>query len=171
MRLLLRLEDKQLSCVNLSHIIKTSLLRKLSLILMKYLLDTNIISEPMKSEANTGVMNRLALDSIFSCTSSTVWHELWYGVKLLDDGKRRNSLYSYLNLIIEDGFTVLPFCQNAAEWLADERVRLKAKGIVPAKYDSEIAAVASVNQLIVVTRNTEDFSVFNDLEIENWFDY
>ncbi len=26
MRLLLRLEDKQLSCVNLSHIIKTSLL-------------------------------------------------------------------------------------------------------------------------------------------------
>ena len=37
---------------------------------MKYLLDTNIISEPMKPEANIGVMNRLAVESIFSCTSA-----------------------------------------------------------------------------------------------------
>ena len=124
----------------------------------------------MKSEADTGVMNRLALDSIFSCTSATVWHELWYGVKLLNDGKRKNVLESYLNLLIDDGFTVMPFCQKAAEWLAEERVRLKVKGITPAKYDSEIAAVASVNQLVVVTRNTDDFLIFNDLEIENWFD-
>ena len=124
----------------------------------------------MKSEADTGVMSRLALDSIFSCTSATVWHELWYGVKLLNDGKRKNELESYLNLLIDDGFTVMPFCQKAAEWLAEERVRLKVKGIEPAKYDSEIAAVASVNQLVVVTRNTDDFLIFNDLEIENWFD-
>ncbi|SHN92640.1 hypothetical protein BHECKSOX_1185 [Bathymodiolus heckerae thiotrophic gill symbiont] len=40
----------------------------------------------------------------------------------------------------------------------------------PAKYDSEIAAVASVNQLVVVTRNTEDFKDFNGLRVENWFD-
>ena len=39
-----------------------------------------------------------------------------------------------------------------------------------ALYDSEIAAVACVNQLVVVTRNTDDFLIINDLEIENWFD-
>ena len=137
---------------------------------MKYLLDTNIISEPMKLEANIGVMNRLALESIFSCTSATVWHELWYGVNLLKDGKRRDGLESYLYFLSDDGFSVLPFCKKAAEWLADERVRLKGKGIIPTKYDSEIAAVASVNQLVVVTRNTEDFLAFNNLAVENWFD-
>ena len=75
-----------------------------------------------------------------------------------------------MNLLCDDGFSILPYCQKAAEWLAEERVRLKSKGIIPAKYGSEIAAVASVNQLIVVTRNTEDFMIFNDLLIENWFD-
>jgi tRNA(fMet)-specific endonuclease VapC len=137
---------------------------------VKYLLDTNIISEPMKLQANIGVMNSLALDSIFSCTSATVWHELWHGVKLLNDGSRKNELESYLNLLLDDGFTVFPYCQKAAEWLAEERVRLKAEGITPSKYDSEIAAVAAVNQLIIVTRNTDDFSLFHGLSVENWFD-
>lgn len=121
----------------------------------------------MKLQANYRVMDRLALDSIFSCTSATVWHELWYGIKLLENSKRINELESYLNLLREDDFSILPFCKNTAEWLAEERVRLKSKGIIPAKYDSEIAAVASVNQLVVVTRNTEDF---NGLRVENWFD-
>ncbi len=125
----------------------------------------------MKPKANIGVMNRMALDSIFSCTSATVWHELWHGIKLLDDGIRKTELESYLNLLSDDGFTVLPYCQKAAEWLAEERIRLKAKGIIPPKYDSEIAAVSSVNQLIIVTRNIDDFSFFNGLSVENWFDF
>ena len=137
---------------------------------MRYLLDTNMISEPMKLETNAGILSRLALDSIFSCTSATVWHELWYGINLLDDGKRKSKLASYLNLLSEEGFEVLPFCKKAAHWLAVERVRLKTKGIIPAKYDSEIAAVAVVNQLVVVTRNVDDFSIFKDLAIESWFD-
>jgi len=137
---------------------------------VKYLLDTNIISEPMKLQADARIMNRLALDSIFSCTSATVWHELWHGVKLLNDGMRKSELESYLNLLIDDGFTILPYCQEAAEWLADERVRLKSEGIIPPKYDSEIAAVASVNKLTLVTRNINDFSFFHGLSVENWFD-
>ena len=136
---------------------------------MKYLLDTNIISEPMKQKANREVMNKLALNSILSCTSATVWQELWHGVKLLDKSKRKDEIASYLNILNEDDFEVLPFCKQAAEWLAEERVRLKKQGIVPAKYDSEIAAVAVVNQLVLVTRNTSDFLVFNDLLLENWF--
>lgn len=124
----------------------------------------------MKSGSNSRVMDRLALDSIFSCTSATVWHELWHGVKLLRNSQRRNELESYLNLLSDDDFSILPFCKKAAEWLAEERICLKNKGIIPAKYDSEIAAVVSVNQLVVVTRNMDDFVVFNDLLVENWFD-
>ncbi len=136
---------------------------------MKYLLDTNIISEPMKQKANKEVMNKLALNSIFSCTSATVWHELWHGVELLDNSKRKQELISYLNFLNEDGFEILPFCQQAAKWLAKEGVRLKKQGIIPAKYDSEIAAVAVVNQLVLVTRNIDDFLIFDDLLTENWF--
>ena len=136
---------------------------------MKYLLDTNIISEPMKLNSNQNVMNRLALNSIFSCTSATVWHELWYGVNSLRNSRRKAELKSYLNILTEDCFSILPFCKQSAEWLAEERVYLKAKGIIPAKYDSEIAAVAIVNKLTIVTRNTDDFLIFDDLVVENWF--
>ncbi|VAX09434.1 hypothetical protein MNBD_GAMMA26-132 [hydrothermal vent metagenome] len=136
---------------------------------MKYLLDTNIISEPMKPGANKLVMNKLALNSIFSCTSATVWHELWHGVKLLDNGKRKDEIASYLDLLNKDGFMILPFCRKSAEWLAGERVRLQAKGITPAKYDSEIAAVSNVNRLVLVTRNVDDFSIYDGLVVENWF--
>ena len=136
---------------------------------MKYLLDTNIISEPMKRKPNTEMMNKLALKSILSCSSATVWHELWHGVNLLQNGKRKDELASYLNLLSDDGFTILPFCQKSAEWLAKERVRLKAKGLTPSKYDSEIASVAYVNQLIIVTRNVDDYKMFEGLRVQNWF--
>jgi len=136
---------------------------------MKYLLDTNIISEPMKLNSNQNVINHLALNSIFSCTSATVWHELWYGVNSLKNSQRKTELESYLNILTEDFFSILPFCKQSAEWLAEERIKLKSKGITPAKYDSEIAAVAIVNELIIVTRNIEDFLIFDDLVVENWF--
>ena len=136
---------------------------------MKYLLDTNIISEAMKQQPDYRVLKRLELDSIFSCTSATVWHELWHGVNLLKESPRKKSIATYLDLLVEENFTILPFCQLAAEWLAEERVRLKEEGITPAKYDSEIAAVAYVNQLTVVTRNERDFSCFVNVRVDNWF--
>lgn len=136
---------------------------------MKYLLDTNIISEPMKRKPNTEMMNKLALKSILSCSSATVWHELWHGVNLLQNGKRKDELASYLNLLSDDGFSILPFCQKSAEWLAKERVRLKEKGLTPSKYDSEIASVAYVNQLIIVTRNVDDYKIFDGLRVQSWF--
>jgi len=43
--------------------------------------------------------------------------------------------------------------------LLKERAKLKRKGIIVSKYDSEIAAVAYVNQLTLVTQNTNDFAV------------
>jgi len=136
---------------------------------VKYLLDTNIISEAMKQRPNDQVMKRLELESIFSCTSATVWHEMWHGVHLLEKSPRKNGIIMYLDLLLEEGFTILPFCQHAAEWLAKERVRLQAQGITPAKYDSEIAAVACIHELVIVTRNERDFSCFEGVRVENWF--
>ncbi len=36
--------------------------------------------------------------------------------------------------------------------------------------DGEVAAIAAVNNLTLVTRNTDDFSVYHDLLLDNWFE-
>lgn len=136
---------------------------------MRYLLDTNIISEQTKRIPDSNVMKRLELDSIFSVTAAMAWQELWYDIHCYQEGKRKQQLTSYLDVLIEDGLVILPFCKDAAEWLAAERARLKRQGLIPTQYDSEIAAVAAVNNLILVTRNTDDFVMFPDLRVENWF--
>jgi len=136
---------------------------------MKYLLDNNILSEPTKKQPAASVLNHLDLEGIFACTSATVWNELWYGIHRHPDRKRQQALSDYMQCLLDDGFVVLPFCQQAAEWVAAERVRLEQSGLHPAKYDSEIAAVAVVNQLTLVTRNVQDFSHFAELRVVNWF--
>ena len=136
---------------------------------MRYLLDTNILSEQAKQQPDAGVIQRLELDGVFSCTSATVWHELWHGVHLLAESRRKQELIDYLHMLQEDGLEILPFCRHAAEWLAEERVRLRQLGVTPSQYDSEIAAVAVVNHLTVVTRNVSDFALFAGVRVENWF--
>lgn len=136
---------------------------------MRYLLDTNILSEQVKPQPDANVLKRLELDGIFSCTSATVWHELWHGIHLMADSKRKRELMDYMHILSEDGLGILPFCRNAAEWLAEERVRLKQLGLTPAKCDSEVAAVAIVHNFTIVTRNVDDFAQFAGVRVENWF--
>ncbi|MEA3360272.1 MAG: VapC toxin family PIN domain ribonuclease, partial [Thermodesulfobacteriota bacterium] len=63
---------------------------------------------------------------------------------------------------------ILPYDDRAAEWHAKERARLSAKGATPSFVDGQIAAIASVNGLVLVTRNVDDFKTFLDLKLENW---
>jgi tRNA(fMet)-specific endonuclease VapC len=65
---------------------------------------------------------------------------------------------------------VLPYEKSAAEWFAQERARLTQIGRPPSYPDGQIAAVAAVNNLILVTRNTADFAHFAGLRLENWFE-
>jgi tRNA(fMet)-specific endonuclease VapC len=39
---------------------------------------------------------------------------------------------------------------------------------MPAFVDGQIAAIAKVNGLVLVTRNTSDFEKFSGLKLENW---
>lgn len=136
---------------------------------MRYLLDNNIISEPTKAKPDTNVIKQLELHSIFACTSAHVWNELWYGIYLLESMQRQQILKDYLAHLLEEGLVILPFDQAAAEWLSIEQVRLKKLGLTPSDFDSQIAAVAVVNNLTLVTRNYKDFTMFADLRLENWF--
>ncbi len=65
-------------------------------------------------------------------------------------------------------FPILPYDEAAATWHGHERARLDALG-QPAPYvDGQIAAIARVNGLAVVTTNTKDFARFKGLQVENW---
>jgi len=63
----------------------------------------------------------------------------------------------------------LPYCDAAAGWFAAERSRLTALGRMPSYPDGQIAVIARVHHLTLVTRNISDFADFEGLAIENWF--
>jgi tRNA(fMet)-specific endonuclease VapC len=56
----------------------------------------------------------------------------------------------------------------AAAWHGRERVRLERLGFPLPYVDGQIAAVATVNGLALVTPNPKDFVRFEDLELEDW---
>lgn len=137
---------------------------------LTYLLDTNIISEPVKKTPNENVLEKLKRHNGQYALSATTWHELNYGVERLAHGRRKSLLQQYLLTLETNNLSILPYDKAAAEWLAKERNRLVSIGNTPAKEDSEKAAVAVVNHLILVTRNTDDFEWFDGLIVQNWFE-
>ncbi len=136
---------------------------------LNYLLDTNILSEPTKQIPNEKVLKKLKQYNGQYAISAITWHELNYGVDRLPEGRRKKRLQQYLYILESKGLPILSYDKIATRWLAKERCRLVSAGITPAKEDSEIAAVATTNKLILVTRNSKDFEVFDELIIENWF--
>ena len=61
---------------------------------LKYLLDTNILSEPAKSHPNPHVLHKLNQYSGQYCTAVTVWHELHFGVERMTDSKSKENLFA-----------------------------------------------------------------------------
>ena len=88
----------------------------------------------------------------------------------LPASQKRQRLELYLQQQIEAVLPILPYDDQAAAWHAVERERLTQQGKTPPYLDSQIAAIAAVNRLTLVTRNVTDFEAFQDLLLENWFD-
>lgn len=135
---------------------------------MKYLLDTNILSEAVKTEPDKHVMIMLERHQAEIVTASPVWHELQYGCYRLPISRKREVIESYLEDIIRQNMIILPYDERAAKWHAEERARLTGLGKTPSYVDGQIAAIAKVNGLVLVTRNIADFDMFSDLKVKNW---
>ncbi len=133
-----------------------------------FLLDTSTISAAMWKTPDPGVMAKLAEHGGECAISAQVWHELQYGVQRLARGKRRSVLEAFLRDVVSPTLPILPYDEHAAEWLAEERVRLEKAGRHTPVVDGQIAAVAATNGLPVVTANRADFSVFRGLVVQNW---
>jgi tRNA(fMet)-specific endonuclease VapC len=136
---------------------------------MKFLLDTNVLSEPMRKAPNLGVLAMLAESAADSALSAPTWHELLRGAMRVPSGKRRVAILDYLEARVFHAFSVLPYDHVAARWHAEERSRLAAVGKTPPYVDGQIAAIASTAGLTLVTANVRDFQHFQDLAVESWW--
>ena len=127
---------------------------------MNYLLDTNLISEWIKPQPNSGVVAWTAEadeDRLF--ISVVTLAELRHGINRLAAGRRRDRLDSWLQHELPNRFgeRVLPVTTDVADiWgriVAKREALRRPIGVM----DAFIAATADVYQLAVVTRNESDF--------------
>jgi tRNA(fMet)-specific endonuclease VapC len=135
---------------------------------LTYLLDTNIVSEPLRPAPNQQVLERLKRYEDEIALAAIVWHELLFGAYRLAPSTRRSAIEQYLSQVIAPTIPVLPYDNRAAQWHAAERARLVSLGRTPPFADGQIAAIARINNLILVTVNTADFALFQDIQIEDW---
>lgn len=135
---------------------------------LKFLLDTNVISEPAKPEPNPAVMRRLRRHENEVAIASVVWHELKYGVARMPESRRKDRIQEFFRTVILGTIPILDYNQTAAEWHAHERARLGSQGLMPPFADGQIAAVAQTYGLTLVTCNVADFKRFDSLRIVTW---
>ena len=129
---------------------------------MNFLLDTNVIFEPMKQRPNGGVLAWLAKvneDSVF--LSVVTITELRYGIERLAAGRRRGRLDTWLRNELTARFDPKTSRLSAMEQVADACGRLVARseslGRPMEPRDAFIAATAEVHGLALVTHNASDF--------------
>lgn len=137
---------------------------------IRFLLDTNILSEPTKPVPDARVMSRLIANSGQLATATVAYHELMFGYMRMKDSHKRREVESFIRQNVEGALRLVPYCDEAARWHATQRARLTQRGKTPPYADSQIAAIAAVNNLILVTHNTKDFQHFQNLTVENWFE-
>ena len=135
---------------------------------INFLLDTNVLSELLRPNPNETVLEKFEFHRAEISIASIVWHELLFGCYRLEISKKRAAIESFLLDVVAPSIPVTPYNQNAAHWHAQERARLVARGQTPSFTDGQIAAVAKVNDLVLVTFNESDFKIFNDLQTQDW---
>jgi tRNA(fMet)-specific endonuclease VapC len=135
---------------------------------VKFLLDTNALAEAVRPAPNAGFLRRLRASAAKLAIASVTLHEALYGVERLPDGKRKEGLREYMREVVTK-MSALSYDAKAAEWHARERARLDSAGRTMPYADGQIAAVAVVNALTLVTANVRDFRQIEGLRVENWW--
>jgi tRNA(fMet)-specific endonuclease VapC len=136
--------------------------------MLRFLLDTTIVSAPIARESNRRLVKKLEHESEQCAIAAPVWHELTYGASRLPSGKRRTALEEYLHRVVRPSFPILAYDDAAAEWHGRQRARLEEDGRTPPFIDGQIAAIAFTHGLILVSAKMRDFRGFADVETTDW---
>lgn len=134
----------------------------------RYLLDTNALAEPVKPRPNAAFLAQLAANQHFCAIAAVTWHEALFGVERMTEGARRASLYRYMHQVVAPTLPVLAYDTAAATWHAQIRAQRERIGRPLSFADGQIAAIAHVNGLTVVTANVSDFDGLDGVDVVNW---
>lgn len=140
----------------------------------RFLLDTNVVSESLKSRRHEAVADWLATHSITDCYLSVMTiGELQHGISRLPAaGARRAELTRALHhlILVTFGDRVISFDVDAALAWGDIVATGIARGQKPPTVDSQIAATAKTHGLTLVTRNVRDFAQMGIDIVNPWGD-
>lgn len=133
---------------------------------MKFLLDTNAVSEWVKPRPNPGLvawMESEDEDRMFISAVSLA--ELCYGVERLAAGRRRKRLEEWLQHELRLRFEnrILPVDSEVAEAWGRTVSRSEAAGRPMSIMDAFLAATAETHDLTLVTRNTSHFPLLKEI--------
>ncbi len=124
------------------------------------ILDTNVISEPLKQSPHPVVIRWLDAQSPATLFVTTISQaELLAGVSALPAGRRRTELRKVIDKELADLFAdrVLPFGERSAEAYAQVVPTANAAGNPIDFADAAIGAIAIEHDYILATRNVADF--------------
>jgi len=124
------------------------------------ILDTNVVSEPLRPQPDPSVLNWLdAHDPATFYLTTTSVAELMAGVEAMPPGRRREGLEQALSRQVTALFEgrILNFDAKAAEAFANVASGAQAQGNPIGFADCAIAAIARARGFAVATRNVRDF--------------
>lgn len=135
------------------------------------LLDTNVVSEPMRPKPDPAVIAWLdAQDSRTLHLSTVSLAELFLGIESLPAGKRRKALAEALNFRLEALFAdrIRPFDTRAAEAYPGVVMRARRRGHPIGVADAQIASIAASRKFIVATRDVTPFKAAGVPVVNPW---
>lgn len=139
---------------------------------MRFLLDTNIISEPKQKQPNEKVIEWLDAqdESKFHLSVLTVG-EIRKGISRLESGKKKAELEQWLGKL-RNRFSRRIFSLTEKTFLVWGRMSgdFESKGITRPAFDSLLEATALEHDLILVTRNVKNFQDSQVRILNPWAD-
>ncbi len=137
---------------------------------MRVLLDTCVLSEIRKAHGNRSVrraVEEISDDDLFVSVISI--GEIAKGIELLEDGRRKRALQSWLQTLERDyASRILAVDQETAHIWGELVAAAQKRGKMVASSDGLIAATARRHGLHVMTRNIADFEPTGAMLINPW---
>jgi predicted nucleic acid-binding protein len=140
---------------------------------VRFLLDTNVLSEVRRPEPDRCVLEWLAgLDEDRAFISVISLGEIRRGIGLLEEGRKREALVNWLSHDLPQRFAgrILPIDEAVAFAWGDLMGSARQSGIGLAAMDGLIAATAIAMDLTLATRTTKDFQALGLRLIDPWVD-
>ena len=134
---------------------------------LRFLLDTNVVSEWVKLQPDPDVLAAMRQHESACAVAAPTLEELAVGLSRLVPRRRRDDLERWLTALAQQ-LPVLPYDAQAAWWWGVERARLERLGRPVPRPDGSIAAVAATQGLTLVTRNLKDFQPMVGFERISW---